>query len=82
MAAFYREVALSGPVVRDHQARASARLPRAQVMPHVESDSASGGPVSPVASAQDVGEMLRRACVRTREMWDHPFFWGAFCLYG
>jgi CHAT domain-containing protein len=36
----------------------------------------------PVPVSGDVGEMLRRACVRTREMWDHPFFWGAFCLYG
>jgi len=36
----------------------------------------------PPVSTGEVGDAVRTASIRTRELWDHPFFWGAFCLYG
>ncbi|MCA9728464.1 MAG: CHAT domain-containing protein, partial [Candidatus Eisenbacteria bacterium] len=30
----------------------------------------------------DPGGALRRASTLTRADWDHPFYWGAFCLHG
>ena len=81
MATFYREMALARPAEGDHPTLASTAPPEARLMVSGERDRASET-VSLEPSGHDVGEMLRRACVQTREMWDHPFFWGAFCLYG
>jgi CHAT domain-containing protein len=68
---------------------------RSESPPKSPSESSSGSPSrshSPIPVSEgsalprvhtgDVGEAVRTASIRTREMWDHPFFWGAFCLYG
>lgn len=55
-----------------YQEVTSARGPTQSTLPHPAFAGAIG----------NVGEALRRASMRTRGSWDHPFYWGGFCLYG
>jgi CHAT domain-containing protein len=51
-------------------------------MEHFYGELARDGSDSGSERRPDPGHALRHASMQTRQAWDHPFYWGAFCLHG